>query len=120
MAWRNGDYDTAELERAYTEGKSALERDNAILSAIDRYLPDLNQVKGIAFCASRKHAAHMAEVFNHHGIKAQVVDGETKDDLREAAPEKLLNSLGQYRAFLTADRFNYCFYPTIRTWAATI
>lgn len=104
MAWRSGDYDTAELERAYTEGKSALERDNAILSAIDRYLPDLNQVKGIAFCASRKHAAHMAEVFNHHGIKAQVVDGETKDDLREAAPEKLLN--GELQFVCTVDVYN--------------
>lgn len=104
MTWRNGDYDTAELERAYTEGKSALERDNAILSAIDRYLPDLNQVKGIAFCASRKHAAHMANVFNQNGIKAQVVDGNTDDKLRQAAPEKLLK--GELQFVCAVDVYN--------------
>ena len=67
--WRNGKYDVAALENVYVmDNKLARQRVDAILTALNRYEPDLSAVKGIGFCVTIKHAVFMAEQFTQRAI----------------------------------------------------
>lgn len=75
--WRNGGYDITALENIYTGTHvQAQQRLDAVLTALNRYEPDLDKVKGIGFCVSIKHAEYMANMFSHKGIpSAALVSG---------------------------------------------
>jgi superfamily II DNA or RNA helicase len=45
-----------------------MQRVDAILTALNRYEPDLSAIKGIGFCVTVKHAAFMAEQLSMRGI----------------------------------------------------
>ncbi|HEY9034560.1 MAG TPA: DEAD/DEAH box helicase family protein, partial [Pseudomonadales bacterium] len=82
--WRNGRYATDALENVFTgDDIRAKQRVDLILQALHRYQPLLDDVKGVGFCASVKHAHYMAEHFVNAGIKAVVVVGSTPGDVRE-------------------------------------
>jgi superfamily II DNA or RNA helicase len=69
--WKNGRYDWTELEKVYTGAHiQARQRLEAVLSSLKRYEPDMEQVKGIGFCVSIKHAEYMAKMFDQQGIPA--------------------------------------------------
>lgn len=69
--WRNGQYDVAALEEIYT-GDHALARQRltVILDTLQRYEPDVSQVRGVGFCVSIRHAEYMAEMFTQRGVAA--------------------------------------------------
>jgi superfamily II DNA or RNA helicase len=81
--WRNGKYDTNELEQVYT-GAHALARQrlDVILAALNRYEPNLTKVKGIGFCISIVHARYMAEMFNAKGIPSAALVSGVGDEQR--------------------------------------
>jgi superfamily II DNA or RNA helicase/HKD family nuclease len=84
--WRNGKYDSAEMEKVYTGTHIlARQRVDAITQALERYEPEyLQSVKGIGFCVTINHAAFMAEMFTQRGIpSAAFVSGV--DDARCSA-----------------------------------
>lgn len=90
--WLAGKYHVAELENVYTGAHAlALERLNVIVSALQRYEPDLERVRGIGFCVSIRHAEYMAEKFNERGITSAVLVGETDQNDR-------VNLLNNFRA----------------------
>lgn len=67
--WRNGKYDDRELEKIYTgDHILAKQRLDVIYSTLNRYEPNLEEIKGIGFCVSIKHARFMADMFTHRGI----------------------------------------------------
>lgn len=67
--WRNGKYDATALENVYVmDHARAKQRVDAILTALNRYEPDLSTIKGIGFCVTIKHAVFMADMFNTQGI----------------------------------------------------
>jgi superfamily II DNA or RNA helicase/HKD family nuclease len=103
--WRGGKYDVTELENVYT-GAHALahERLNVIVNSLQRYEPDLEQVRGIGFCVSIRHAEFMAEKFNELGINSAVLVGETEQEQRGA----LLSDFraGKIRFLFTRDVLN--------------
>lgn len=69
--WKNGKYDETELEKIYTgEHILAKQRLDVICSTLFRYEPNLENVKGIGFCVSIKHAQFMADMFNKRGINS--------------------------------------------------
>jgi superfamily II DNA or RNA helicase/HKD family nuclease len=81
--WRNGQYDSRALERAYTGAHAtARQRLDAIVGALQRYEPDLSRVRGIGFCVTIAHAQFMAQQFNQGGISSAVVLGDTPADER--------------------------------------
>ena len=70
--WRNGKYDVAALENVYVlDHVLAKRRVDAILTALNRYEPDLSALKGIGFCVTIKHAIFMAEQFTQQGIPSE-------------------------------------------------
>jgi superfamily II DNA or RNA helicase/HKD family nuclease len=75
--WRNGGYDIAALENVYTGTHlQAQQRLDAVLTALNRYEPTLDKVKGIGFCVSIKHAEYMEIMFTRKGIpSAALVSG---------------------------------------------
>lgn len=103
-AWRNGGYDVGELEARYTEGPQAKARDLAILSAAARYLPQYAPLRAIGFCASMKHAQHMAEVFAQAGYRAGLVLGTTPAREREETLRRL--RAGELQFVFAVDVFN--------------
>lgn len=83
--WRNGKYDSTELENVYT-GAHALARQrlDAILTALRRYEPNLHLVKGIGFCVTIIHARYMADMFNAQGIPSAALVTGVGDEERAA------------------------------------
>lgn len=76
--WRNGRYDTAELENVYTgDDISARLRLDAIMTSIRRYHPDLASTRAVGFCAGVRHAEYMARNFRQQGLSAQTILGDT-------------------------------------------
>jgi hypothetical protein len=83
--WKNGRYDTAELEKIYTgDHIRARHRVNLIFESLERYQPDLGGIRGVGFCAGVRHARFMADCFRERGIPAEVIVGETPAAEREA------------------------------------
>jgi len=80
--WRNGKYDTSELENVYVlDTKLAQQRIDSIITSLQHYEPELDAVKGIGFCVSIKHAQFMAHQFNKYGIlSAAIVSGTDNED----------------------------------------
>ncbi len=104
VRWRKGDYDAGELERLYTEGQSARIRDAALIGAINRYLPNLSDVRGLIFCVGRAHAAHITALLKAHNIQAETIDGTTEKTVRRTAPDRLRK--GEVRFLTTVDVYN--------------
>lgn len=105
LKWGKGGYDESELERVYTvDSLSANNRVNAILNSLDRYLTDINEVHGIGFCVSVKHAQFMAEAFNKANIPSMAVSAESDTLSRESAREKLES--GEIKFIFTVDLYN--------------
>ena len=104
LRWQRGGYLAADLENAYLEGKNAAARDRVLLDAVRRYLPDLSDVRGLVFCAGRRHAAHIAKLFQEAGVPAELIDGTTDAATRRSAPERLRS--GKVRFLCTVDVYN--------------
>ncbi|WP_156792189.1 DUF3427 domain-containing protein [Desulfotalea psychrophila] len=81
--WRNGRYDSKELEKVLTgDDIRARQRLDVVLQALERYQPNLAEVKAIGFCAGVKHAQYMADNFNKAGIVSKTLLGETPREER--------------------------------------
>lgn len=84
--WRNGRYDIAALESVFTgDDIRARQRVDVILNALNRYQPNLENVRGIGFCASEKHAQFMTHQFNQAGIPSAKVTGITSREERTSS-----------------------------------
>lgn len=79
-------------------------RARAVMYAIEKYVADLNSLKGLAFCVSVAHANFMAEFFSRSGLPAIALSGADSQDARTAAVQKL--SGGQLKIICSCDVFN--------------
>ncbi len=81
--WRNGRYDGAALEAVFTgDDFRARQRVDVILQALQRYQPEISEVRGIGFCAGVRHADYMARHFSEAGIASAVLLGSTPPEIR--------------------------------------
>lgn len=105
LRWSRGGYETSQLEDVYVfQEHQAKMRAEAIIRALDRYVTDIADVKGIGFCVSVKHADFMARQFNMHGIRSVSVTGQTPEDQRDAAKRQL--AAGEVKFVFTVDVYN--------------
>lgn len=83
--WKSGKYDASALENVYVlDHVKARQRVDAIITALHRYEPDIDALKGIGFCVTIRHAEFMAETFSALGIpSAPFVSGVDDDRCRE-------------------------------------
>ena len=105
LRWVRGGYDRAELSNLYTLSQGVAERRaDHILCSMDRYVTDMNDVRALGFCVSIEHARFMADYFNRCGVPALALTGDSRDDVRASAQEKLIR--GELRVLFVVDIYN--------------
>ena len=65
-----------------------------------------NKSRALMFCVSVEHARFMAEFLTNAGLPAACVVGETPDDERRRAPERLADPKDELCALVTVDLYN--------------
>ena len=101
MTWTRGKYDVSELERVYT---ADTRRCALILNSVQKYVADMDDVKGLGFCVSVAHADYMAAYFNQHGVPSISLSAKSVDDIRDDAKQDLVN--GKIRFIFVVDLYN--------------
>lgn len=105
LKWRAGGYDKNELSNIYTfSGAVANKRADLIVNSLLRYVTDINDVKGLGFCVSIEHAHFMSDHFNTRGIPAIALTGQSPDQERRRAKDRLVN--GEIRFIFVVDIYN--------------
>ena len=105
LKWRTGGYDKAELSNLYTfSGMVAQRRADLVVNSILKYVTDIDEVKGLGFCVSIEHARFMARYFNTHGIPSMALTGDSPDEERNAAKQRLVS--GELRFLFVVDIYN--------------
>ena len=99
--WIRGKYDASELERIYTADKI---RCSLILKSVQKYVTDMNDVKGLGFCISVAHAEYMAKYFNDHGVQSIALSAKSIDDIRDDAKKDLVD--GKIKFIFVVDLYN--------------
>jgi len=101
LEWQKGGYLPSELSNVYTKNN---QRAEVILESLDRYITDLNQVKGLGFCVSKEHARYMSEFFNQAGIPSVHLDSDSSKEERNTAQAKLIK--GEINFIFVVDLYN--------------
>lgn len=105
LKWSRGGYDKVELSNIYTlSGAAASKRADMIISSLQKYLTDIDTVKGLGFCVSIKHAEFMCSHFNRCGIPSLFITGSSPDEERKTAKERLIS--GEVRFIFAVDIYN--------------
>ena len=105
LKWRTGGYDKNELSNLYTlSGMVAERRADLVVNSILKYVTDINEVKGLGFCVSIEHAKFMADYFNARGIPSMALTGDSPDEERNAAKQRLVS--GELRFIFVVDIYN--------------
>lgn len=93
ISWQNGRYLPGELSKLYTQNDL---RVNHIISNINNYLNDIQDVRALCFCVTQDHAQFMAEKFTLAGLKADYLvsnRNNERSELRRQLKQKEINYL---------------------------
>ncbi|WP_218775598.1 DEAD/DEAH box helicase [Oceanobacillus senegalensis] len=101
LKWSRKGYDLKELENVYTNNRI---RSNQIINSLYKYVTDIDDVKGLGFCAGIEHAKYMAQVFNERNIPAVALHGDSDKEVRRSSQRKL--SAGKISFIFVADLYN--------------
>ncbi|MFD2655649.1 DEAD/DEAH box helicase [Gracilibacillus thailandensis] len=94
-------YDLKELENVYTHNTKRVQQ---IIHSVNKYVTDIDTVKGLGFCVSVEHAKYMAQQFSNYGIPSLALDGNTHHEIRDNA-KKLLEK-GDITFIFVVDLYN--------------
>ncbi len=105
LKWSAGGYQKSELERVYTlSGAIANRRADHVVSSLLKYVTDIDEVKGLGFCVTTAHAEFMCRYFNAHNIPSMFLTGQSPDEERTAAKQRLVS--GKVRFIFVVDIYN--------------
>lgn len=93
VKWEKGKYVASELTSLYTKNDV---RVGQIISNLEKYTNDLNDVRAIGFCVTQEHAVYMTEKFNLAGLKAEYLTSKNsseRDRIRKQFKNKEFNYL---------------------------
>ena len=100
VKWQRGKYVPSELTNIYTANNR---RVIEIISALEKYTKDKEDVRALGFCVSIEHARFMAQKFSLVGLKADYLTSENTKD-RELMRLRLMNK--QINYLFVVDIFN--------------
>ena len=100
VSWDKGHYVSGELSRIYTYNDT---RTSVILNSLQRYLPNIRNVRALCFCVDQKHAQYMAAKFTLCGLNAAFLTSEN-EPMRASLYNKLKNKDINY--LFVVDMFN--------------
>ncbi|MHC1744018.1 MAG: DEAD/DEAH box helicase family protein [Syntrophobacteraceae bacterium] len=103
ITWRGTHYDLPELEKALeNDTRTAILANN-----LSKYLPAFGKIKALAFCTSVSHALYTAHTLSQdHGITAIALSGDSSDQERAAAIQRLRDESDPLKVICTVDIFN--------------
>ncbi len=101
VKWTRGGYDIQELNRILSFNTA---RAMTVLKSLNKYLNDIDTIKGLGFCVSQQHAQFMEKVFNDAGIPSIELDSNSSKELRENAKNKLVK--GEIKFIFVVDLYN--------------
>ena len=101
LKWQRKGYNISELDKVYTGNDI---RVNNIITSLNKYITDINEVVGLGFCVSKEHAKFMALRFNEAGIPSLALTDESKKEDRNTAKERLVN--GEIKFIFVVDIYN--------------
>ena len=105
LRWVRGGYDKSQLSNLYSLNRSVAERRaDHIIRSLDKYVTDMDAVKGLGFCVSIEHAKFMAEYFRAAGIPSISLVGQSSDKERRTAKKRLVD--GEIRFIFVVDIYN--------------
>lgn len=105
VKWKRGGYDVSELNNLYVfNSEVAKKRANQIIRSLNKYVTDMDEVKGLVFCVSIEHAKFMNDMFNEKGIASVCITGKTEESERAAVKSKIQN--GEIKLVCVVDIFN--------------
>lgn len=105
LKWSTGGYDKGELSKIYTlSGAIANRRADLVVSALLKYVTDIDDVKGLGFCVSIEHAEFMCRYFNEHNIPSIFLTGHSPAEERKTAKQRLV--AGEVRFIFVVDIYN--------------
>lgn len=93
VKWEKGKYVASELTTLYTKNNI---RVGEIITNLNKYLNDINEIRAIGFCVTVEHAIFMTEKFNLAGLKANYLTSKNaseRDRIREEFKKKEFNYL---------------------------
>ncbi|MDA6070470.1 DUF3427 domain-containing protein [Flavobacterium sp. AC] len=93
VKWEKGRYVASELTALYTKNNI---RVGEIITNLNKYLNDINDIRAIGFCVTIEHAIFMTEKFNLAGLKANYLTAKNaseRDRIREEFKKKEFNYL---------------------------
>ncbi|MCM0059238.1 MAG: DUF3427 domain-containing protein [Algoriphagus sp.] len=100
VGWERGRYVASELSSLFTANDR---RVREIITALEKYTKDLNEVRALCFCVSMDHAKFMAEKFSLAGLKADYLTSATLHN-RDTVKQQLLQKKFNY--LFVVDIFN--------------
>ena len=74
------------------------------MTALLKYVTDIDEVKGLGFCVTVDHAEFMCRYFNDHNIPSMCLTGQSSDEERAAAKRRLVS--GEVRFIFVVDIYN--------------
>ncbi len=74
------------------------------MTALLKYVTDIDEVKGLGFCVTVDHAEFMCRYFNDHSIPSMCLTGQSSDEERAAAKRRLVS--GEVRFIFVVDIYN--------------
>jgi len=101
LRWQRGGYLKEDLERIYTGDHI---RARYVIQKTSELLLDIRQAKGLGFCVSVDHARFMAKQFNDAGISALALTGDSAQQERDTAQQRLRR--GEISFIFTVDLYN--------------
>ena len=87
LRWQRGGYQVDDLNQLYT-GNDV--RAGLVLDRLRDTVLDAQAARCIGFCVSVAHAEFMARFFNAHGVRSLALSGESSDDERHSARDRLV------------------------------
>ena len=100
VKWEKGRYVASELTSIYTKNDV---RVGEIISNLDKYTNDINDVRAIGFCVTIEHATFMAEKFSLAGLKATSLTSKNSNE-RESIREQFRKK--EFNYLFVVDIFN--------------
>lgn len=105
LRWVRGGYDKSQLSNLYSLNRAVAERRaDHIIRSLDKYVADMDAIKGLGFCVSIEHAKFMAEYFNAAGIPSISLVGESTEEERRTVKKRLVD--GEIRFIFVVDIYN--------------
>ena len=105
LKWTRGGYDKVQLSNIYTMKEFAAEkRAGLVINSLKKYVTDIEEVKGLAFCVSIDHAKFMSGFFCENGISSICLTAASDGDERNIAQQKLTS--GEIKFIFVVDLYN--------------